>query len=122
LAASLGPLVAAAARAGVPLLAGSDLGDPYVVPGFGLHDEMQLMVAAGVSPLAALRSATLEPARDLGIANELGSLETGKAADVVILDADPLADIRNTRRIGAVILAGRWLSASDLRALLSRPR
>lgn len=116
--AQYGPLAARAARAGVHLLAGTDIGDPFVVPGFALHDELRLFVEAGVTPLQALRSATIEPARALGVAETLGSIAPGKAADVVLLTADPLADIRNTRRISAVVLGGRWLSATQLGALL----
>jgi hypothetical protein len=116
--AQLGPLTANAARAGVPLLTGSDAGDPYVVPGSALHDELRLFVEAGVSPLQAIRSATLEPARALGMGDEMGSIEPGKAADVVLLAADPLADIRNTRRIVAVVLEGRWLGTDQLAALV----
>jgi imidazolonepropionase-like amidohydrolase len=112
-----GALALAADQTGVPLLAGTDLGDPYVVPGFAFHDELQLLVAAGVSPLHALRSATIEPARALGLADELGSIQSGKMADLVILDANPLSDIRNTRRIRAVVLNGRWLDADKLARL-----
>lgn len=113
-----GPLTARAYRAGVPLLVGSDAGDPGVVPGFALHDEMQLFVEAGVPALVALRSATLESARALGVADHAGSIERNKAADIVLLGADPLADIRNTRRIIAVVLNGRLLAASQLAALI----
>ena len=112
-----GALALAADQAEVPLLAGTDLGDPYVVPGFALHDELQLLVDAGVSTLHALRSATLEPARALGLADEVGSIQPGKVADLVILDADPLTDIRNTRRIRAVVFDGRWLDAQALTRL-----
>jgi imidazolonepropionase-like amidohydrolase len=116
--AQFGSLAAQAARAGVHLLAGTDIGDPFVVPGFALHDELRLLVEAGVPPLHALRSATIEPARALGVADLRGSIAPGKAADVVLLTSDPLADIRNTRRIAAVVLAGRWIPAAQLRALL----
>ncbi len=109
-----GELALAADRAGVPLLAGTDTGDPYVIPGFALQDELQLLVEAGVSPLHALRSATIEPARAMGLAGQSGSIEAGTMADLVILDADPLTDIRNTRRIRAVVLDGRWLDAQQL--------
>jgi len=109
-----GPLTASAYRAGIRLLAGSDAGDPNVVPGFALHDEMQLFVEAGVPPLVAIRSATLEPARALGVSERVGSIERNKAADVVLLGADPLADIRNTRRIVAVVLNGRLVTAAQL--------
>jgi amidohydrolase family protein len=105
-----GGLTAAAWRAGVPLLAGTDLGDPYVIPGFALHDELGLMVAAGVTPLAALQSATSEPARAFGLADTVGAIAPGQAADLDLLDGDPLDDIRNTRRIHAVVLSGHWLT------------
>jgi imidazolonepropionase-like amidohydrolase len=105
-----GALVAAAWRAGVPLLAGTDLGDPYVIPGFALHDELELLVAAGVTPLAALQSATSGPARAFGLTATVGAIAPGQAADLVLLDGDPLTDIRNTRRIRAVVLNGHWLA------------
>lgn len=113
--AQFAPLAARAARAGVPLLAGTDIGDPFVVPGFALHDELRMLVEAGVSPLQALRSATIEPARALGVAGMLGSISPGKAADLVLVTADPLADIRNTRKIAVVVLAGRWIPSTQLR-------
>ncbi|WP_394845368.1 amidohydrolase family protein [Pendulispora brunnea] len=116
--AQFGPLAARAHRAGVHLLVGTDIGDPYVVPGFGLHDEMQLLVEAGIPPLVALRSATLEAARALGVDATTGTIEVGKSADVVVLDADPLANIRNTRRIDAVVQNGQWLDRAKLTALL----
>lgn len=112
------PLAAAADRAGVPLLAGTDLGDPYVIPGFTLHDELALLVAAGVPPLHAIRSATLEPAVAFGFAASLGSIAPGKAADLLLVGADPLTDIRNTRKITAVVLDGRLLREPALRALI----
>jgi imidazolonepropionase-like amidohydrolase len=105
-----GGLAAAASRAGVPLLAGTDLGDPFVIPGFALHDELELMVRAGMTPLAALQSATSEPARAFGLSATVGALAPGQAADLVVLDADPLLDIGNTRRIHAVMLNGRWIA------------
>ena len=118
----LGPLTASADRAGVHLLTGSDAGDPYVIPGFAVHDEMQLFVEAGVPPLVALRSATLEAARALGVDDKIGSIERGKAADVVLLAADPLADIRNTRRVVTVIVNGRRFDEEHLAALLGALR
>lgn len=105
-----GALTAAASRAGVPLLAGTDLGDPYVIPGFALHDELSLMVAAGVPPLVALQSATSEPARAFGLTDSVGAVAPGQAADLLVLNGDPLADIDNTRGISAVVLNGRWLA------------
>jgi imidazolonepropionase-like amidohydrolase len=90
---------------GVVLLAGSDTPSPWVVPGPSLHRELQLLVEAGIRPERVLQIATRNAAQALGI--EAGTLEPGKRADIVVLDADPLADMRNTRRIDAVYLGGR---------------
>lgn len=91
----------------MPLLVGTDAPEPYVVPGASLHQEMELMVESGVPPAAVLAAATLGNARALKQENLIGSLEAGKEADIVILDHDPLADIRRTRSIHAVIRSGR---------------
>ncbi|WP_214402618.1 amidohydrolase family protein [Pseudonocardia lacus] len=99
-------LVAEMADAGVALLAGTDTGTPYVMPGFALHEELALLVRAGLSPLRALRAATLEPARYLGQEADLGTVEEGRFADLVLLDADPLRDIANTTRIDSVVARG----------------
>lgn len=100
-------LVATLHRAGVPLMAGTDAPSPLVYPGHALHLELALLVEAGLSPAEALRAATLVPARYLGIADESGTIAVGKRADLVLLDADPLQNIANTRRIHAVLLGGR---------------
>jgi imidazolonepropionase-like amidohydrolase len=106
-------------RAGVPLMTGTDIGAPLLVPGFSLHDELALLVRdAGMTPLQALQAATLTPARVMGLADETGTVEAGKRADLVLLDADPLADIRNTRRIHAVVANGRWMDRAALDRLL----
>ena len=94
-------------KAGVPILAGSDTPCPYVPPGFSMHQELELLVESGLSPAAALQSATLVNARALKQADHLGSLEAGKLADLVVLDADPVADVRNTRKIYRVVRGGR---------------
>lgn len=99
--------VAAMQHAGVKILAGSDTPNPYVFPGISLHEELALMVTAGLTPVEALRTATLHPAEFLGRLDHAGSIAPGKDADLVMLDGDPLADIRNTRRISAVILKGK---------------
>jgi imidazolonepropionase-like amidohydrolase len=106
-------------RAGVHLMAGTDAPMPLVYPGFALHDELALLVAAGLTPREALRAATLEPAEFLHIDATAGSVEAGKRADLLLLDADPLRDIRNTRRIHAAVLDGRLLARPDLDALLA---
>jgi len=105
-------------RAGVPILAGSDCSNPYVYPGFSLHDELGLLVHSGLTPAEALRTATINPARFFGVTDSLGTVATGKVADLVLLDANPLADIANTKRIRAVIQGGRLLNRSALDAML----
>jgi len=107
-------------RAGVEFLTGTDATIPFVYPGFSLHDELGLLVEAGLTRLEALRAATLNPARFLGLEKTLGTIEVGKAADLVLLDANPLEDIRNTQRIQGVVLRGLWLSRQDLDAMLKR--
>lgn len=100
-------------------MSGTDVGNPFVVAGFSLQEELGLLVEAGLSPADALRSATLNPAKFLGAADSLGTVETGKVADLVLLDRNPLTDIRNTRRIRAVVLNGRYLDRADLDELLA---
>lgn len=95
--------------AGVPLTAGTDMGNPWTVPGESFHRELELLVAAGIPPLEVLRIATRNGARSLGIEGLVGTIARGKVADLVLLDADPLAAIGNTRRIDLVIQAGRVL-------------
>lgn len=93
-------------RGGVTILAGTDTYEPLVVPGCSLHRELQLLVESGLPPSAAIQAGTINMARVLHQEQELGSIEAGKRADLVVLDADPLADIRNTRRISHVIHNG----------------
>lgn len=108
---------------GVEILAGSDAGSVLVYPGFALHEELRLLVEdAKLSPRAALWSATVGPSRFARLENQLGTVASGKLADIVLLDANPLDDIRNTRRIFAVIRNGRFFSRADLDALLSHVR
>jgi len=108
---------------GVNILAGTDAGSVLVYPGFALHEELRRLVEdAKLSPRDALWSATVGPARFARLDDRLGTLSAGKIADIVLLDADPLTDIRNTRRIFAVVQAGRLFSRADLDALLRQVR
>ena len=107
-------------KAGVVLLAATDVGIPMLVPGLSLHEELALLVEAGLTPLEALRTATVNPARVLGMADSLGTIEAGKLADLVLLDANPLADIANTRQIRAVVADGRFYRRADLDRLRAR--
>lgn len=100
-------------QAGIPLLAGTDLGFPFVFPG-DVASELELFVQAGLSPLEALRTATINPARFLEREKELGSVSIGKIADLVLLDANPLEDVRHLRRVRAVVLNGRLLERAQL--------
>lgn len=106
-------------RAGVGILAGTDTGAFFAVPGFSLHDELEELVKAGLTPLDALRSATLNPAIFLHQEKESGTVAKGKFADLLLLDANPLDDISNTRRIAAVVLNGRLFDRKTLDAMLA---
>jgi hypothetical protein len=112
-------LVGAMHRAGVPFMAGTDLGGAYVFAGFSLHHELELFVQAGFTPLEALQAATRNPAIFLGLSSSEGTVERGKLANLVLLDADPLKDIRNTQRVNAVILSGRYLPKETLQRMLA---
>jgi imidazolonepropionase-like amidohydrolase len=107
-------------KAGVPILAGTDTMNPHCFPGFGIHDELALLVEAGLSPLAALQAATRNAAQFVGQLGSRGTIEVGKAADLVLLDNDPLADIHNTRSIRAVVLNGRLFPRAALDAMLAK--
>lgn len=112
--------VGAMQRANVPILAGTDILNPYVYPGFSLHDELALLVEAGLTPMQALRAATYNPARFLGMSDSVGTIEKGKLADFVLLDANPLDDIRHTQRIRAVVANGRYFPYESLQAMLAQ--
>jgi hypothetical protein len=113
-------MVKAMNSAGVRLLAGSGTpAHPFVWPGFSLHEELEWFVKAGLTPLEALRTATLNPARYLGKEKELGTVERGKLADLVLLDGNPLENIRNTQRIAAVLANGRYFPKPELQRMLS---
>jgi imidazolonepropionase-like amidohydrolase len=107
---------------GVGLLAGTDLNNAYVFPGFSVHEELENFVNAGLSPSAALRTATINPAIFLKATDKLGTIGKGKIADLLLLDADPLENISNTKKIYAVILNGRLLERKDLDELLNKAK
>jgi imidazolonepropionase-like amidohydrolase len=100
--------------AGVPVMAGTDALTPGVMPGFALPDELEAMQRAGLSPYQVLRSATATPCEWLGKADECGHIAPGQRADLVLLDADPSADIGNVRRISGVMIDGVFLPAGEL--------
>ncbi|WP_058188460.1 amidohydrolase family protein [Terracidiphilus gabretensis] len=97
-------------QAGIPIIAGTD----QAIPGYSLHRELEIYVQAGFTSLQALQSATIVAAKALGVQNESGSIEPGKRADVLILDADPLADIHNTRKVWRTVAAGSVYSPAPL--------
>lgn len=105
-------------EAGIVLLAATDVDFPMGVPGLSLHEELVRLVEAGLTPLEALRTATLNPARVLGLAESVGTIEVGKLADLVLLDANPLEDIHNTLKIRAVVADGRLYRRADLDRML----
>jgi imidazolonepropionase-like amidohydrolase len=106
-------------KAGVPFLAGTDTAaGVHVFPGYSLHEELGYFVKAGFTPLEALQTATRNPAIFFGKTSDFGSVEPGKVADLVLLDANPLDDIHNTQKIRAVVLAGKYLSREQLDSML----
>jgi imidazolonepropionase-like amidohydrolase len=109
-------------RAGVGILPGTDAPLRNSPPGFGLHQELELLARAGLSPFEVLRVATLEPARYLGALDSLGTVATGRVADLVLLNADPLASVGNLRKIEAVIANGRLFDAAALTGLTRQTR
>lgn len=105
--------------AGVPMVAGTDAGASGVIGGFSLPDEIELLVDAGLTPGEALASATRLPATWLGIDSLVGTIEVGKRADLVLLNENPLTDIKNTRKISGVFVNGRWVDKRRIDAMLA---
>jgi imidazolonepropionase-like amidohydrolase len=97
-------------RAGIPIVAGTD----QAVPGYSLHRELELYVEAGFTPMEAIQAATIVPARVMHLDKELGTIEKGKRADLILLTADPLADIHNSRQVEYVITNGAMYHTSEL--------
>lgn len=118
-------LLSVAQRSGLPILAGTDTGPGEVQlmpPGFSLHTELAMYVAEGLTPLNALQSATINPAKNLRATDSLGTVATGKLADLVLLDANPLEDITNTTTVRAVVANGRYFDRPMLDNLLTEVR
>lgn len=113
-------LILALHESGAGLALGSDSPQIFNVPGFALHRELAYLVEAGLSPYEALATGTVNVARFFAEEASRGAIRTGMAADLVMLDADPLADIANSRRVHGVMLRGRWLSRSELDEMLQR--
>ena len=113
-------IVGAMHRAGVRFLAGTDTALPSVYSGFSIHEELELFVKAGMTPMEALQTATSNPAQFFNLEQDLGTVQKGKIADLVLLDANPLDDIKNTQSINAVIVNGRFLDKKALTNLLTQ--
>lgn len=107
-------------RHGAGLLLGSDSPQIFNVPGFAIHRELEYLVDAGLTPFEALQAGTANPAEFFGRSGDFGVVKTGAEADLILLDANPLEDITNTRRIHGVMIRGRWLSRTELDGLLKR--
>jgi imidazolonepropionase-like amidohydrolase len=107
-------------EAGAGLLLGSDAPQVFNVPGFSLHHELEILVASGLTPFEALQTGTTNVADFLGL--NTGVIEPGRDADLVLLDASPLEDITNTRRVHGVMLRGDWISESDIESMLATIR
>ena len=114
--------VGALHAAGAQVLAGTDTFDAFVLPGISLHQELALLAGAGLPPLAAIQAATRNAAAYRGTLDREGTIEPGKRADLVLLEADPLVDITSTRRIAAVVQGGRLRDRAALDALLAAAR
>jgi imidazolonepropionase-like amidohydrolase len=105
-------------QAGIPLMVGTDLVFPGIIPGFAVHEEMAIWQDAGISPADVLQSATIVPAQFMGLDHRLGTIAEGKAASMVLVDANPLEDIRNAQQIKGVFLRGQYLNGEDIERLL----
>ncbi len=106
--------------AGIPIMAGTDSAAPFVIPGFSLHEELELLVQAGLTPMQALQAATRGPAEFLGRLDRQGTVEAGKFANLLLLDANPIENIRNAEKIRAFVLRGNLLNRAELDRFVSQ--
>jgi len=107
-------------RAGVPLMAGTDaMGFPFIPRGSSLHHELELLTQSGLTPYEAMRAATVVPASFLGKDKEFGTITTGKRADLLLLDENPLKDVTRLRRPIGVMARGRWFTRDELQQMLA---
>ena len=113
-------IVKALHDAGARILLGTDYLNPFVIPGFSIHEELRNLVDAGLTPYEAIRAGTRDAAEFLGALDEFGTIEVGKRADLLLLDENPLLDVRNVERIAGVMVRGRWLPGNELRERLER--
>ena len=103
-------------------MVGTDLMVPGVIPGYAVHEEMQIWQEAGIPPADILRSATIMPVQFMGLGDRLGSISEGKTASMVLIRADPLEDIRNAQLVESVFLRGHYYSREDLDRLLEEAK
>ncbi len=115
-------MLAALHAAGAKLAIGTDTPNPFVVPGFSVHQELDIFIASGFSPRQALEAATIDASQLMGVATVTGTVEVGKRADLLLLASNPLAHVGNVRAPVGVMVRGTWLPASDLEAMLTRIR
>jgi imidazolonepropionase-like amidohydrolase len=107
-------------EAGAKIALGTDSPQTFSVPGFSIHREMQIMIASGMKPYDVLRSGTRNVAEYFGTLKETGTVEVGTRADLILLDANPLADVANVVKRTGVMVRGRWLPASEIQARLEK--
>jgi hypothetical protein len=109
-------------KAGIPLMVGTDLSVPGIIPGYSVHEEMAIWQEAGIPPADVLRSATLVPARFMGLEDRFGTVAESKTASLVLVKGNPLEDVRNAQLIDGVFLRGKYYDRADLDHLLSEAR
>jgi imidazolonepropionase-like amidohydrolase len=111
-------MVEALHSAGAGILLGTDAAQPYHIPGFSIHEELELLVEAGLNPYEALVAGTRDAAIALGKGSEFGTIEVGKRADLVLVEKNPLADVSHLQERSGVMVNGRWLPNGELESML----